>query len=205
MTSHTVTLDLSVTVLTTILSYQLKCSCFECLSWFKLSPTNLISKKKGVLLLHCPVTLDLLWLWQFQATYGKPLVSARDPKCSAKDAEAGALAMEALHKQVSYFYDTFIIVFCSITVLKTNCMFWCLLWYWRCFEHIFCMLHNPSRGGNRLVFFHTGSFLEPEIGHSPSQPSYISHSSPELGSGSLGTNSPLFTILAYVCQPHDSS
>ncbi|XP_039028640.1 TATA-binding protein-associated factor BTAF1-like isoform X2 [Hibiscus syriacus] len=40
---------------------------------------------------------------QFQATYGKPLVAARDPKCSAKDAEAGALAMEALHKQVMPF------------------------------------------------------------------------------------------------------
>lgn len=40
---------------------------------------------------------------QFQATYGKPLIAARDPKCSAKDAEAGALAMEALHKQVMPF------------------------------------------------------------------------------------------------------
>ncbi|XP_058761530.1 TATA-binding protein-associated factor BTAF1 [Vicia villosa] len=40
---------------------------------------------------------------QFQSTYGKPLVAARDPKCSAKDAEAGALAMEALHKQVMPF------------------------------------------------------------------------------------------------------
>ncbi|CAN6555838.1 unnamed protein product [Malus baccata var. baccata] len=40
---------------------------------------------------------------QFQATFGKPLVAARDPKCSAKDAEAGALAMEALHKQVMPF------------------------------------------------------------------------------------------------------
>ncbi|KAL6194990.1 hypothetical protein ACLB2K_030612 [Fragaria x ananassa] len=40
---------------------------------------------------------------QFQANYGKPLVAARDPKCSAKDAEAGALAMEALHKQVMPF------------------------------------------------------------------------------------------------------
>ncbi|GAV57483.1 SNF2_N domain-containing protein/Helicase_C domain-containing protein/DUF3535 domain-containing protein [Cephalotus follicularis] len=40
---------------------------------------------------------------QFQATYGKPLVAARDAKCSAKDAEAGALAMEALHKQVMPF------------------------------------------------------------------------------------------------------
>ncbi|KAK1266024.1 Chromatin structure-remodeling complex protein SYD [Acorus gramineus] len=40
---------------------------------------------------------------QFQATYGKPLVAAKDSKCSAKDAEAGALAMEALHKQVMPF------------------------------------------------------------------------------------------------------
>ncbi|KAJ4974502.1 hypothetical protein NE237_007676 [Protea cynaroides] len=40
---------------------------------------------------------------QFQVTYGKPLAAARDPKCSAKDAEAGALAMEALHKQVMPF------------------------------------------------------------------------------------------------------
>ncbi|XP_076915615.1 TATA-binding protein-associated factor BTAF1-like [Bidens hawaiensis] len=40
---------------------------------------------------------------QFQATYGKPLVAARDSKCSAKDAEAGILAMEALHKQVMPF------------------------------------------------------------------------------------------------------
>ncbi|XP_031131067.1 TATA-binding protein-associated factor BTAF1 [Ipomoea triloba] len=40
---------------------------------------------------------------QFHASYGKPLIAARDPKCSAKDAEAGALAMEALHKQVMPF------------------------------------------------------------------------------------------------------
>ncbi|XP_011621494.1 TATA-binding protein-associated factor BTAF1 isoform X1 [Amborella trichopoda] len=40
---------------------------------------------------------------QFQATYGKPLLAAKDSKCSAKDAEAGALAMEALHKQVMPF------------------------------------------------------------------------------------------------------
>ncbi|KAL8125145.1 hypothetical protein AgCh_012718 [Apium graveolens] len=32
---------------------------------------------------------------QFQATYGKPLLAARDSKCSDKDAEAGALVMEA--------------------------------------------------------------------------------------------------------------
>ncbi|KAL8089650.1 hypothetical protein AgCh_039221 [Apium graveolens] len=35
----------------------------------------------------------------FQATYGKPLLAARDSKCSDKEAEAGALVMEALHKQ----------------------------------------------------------------------------------------------------------
>ncbi|XP_028801250.1 TATA-binding protein-associated factor BTAF1 isoform X1 [Neltuma alba] len=40
---------------------------------------------------------------QFHATYGKPLLAARDPKCSARDAEAGVLAMEALHKQVMPF------------------------------------------------------------------------------------------------------
>ncbi|CAN6448955.1 unnamed protein product [Victoria cruziana] len=40
---------------------------------------------------------------QFQAAYGKPLLAAKDPKCSAKDAEAGCLAMEALHKQVMPF------------------------------------------------------------------------------------------------------
>jgi len=30
------------------------------------------------------------------------LLAAKDSKCSAKDAEAGVLAMEALHKQVNY-------------------------------------------------------------------------------------------------------
>ncbi|KAF6176669.1 hypothetical protein GIB67_034531 [Kingdonia uniflora] len=40
---------------------------------------------------------------QFQAAYGKPLLASKDSKCSAKFAEAGALAMEALHKQVMPF------------------------------------------------------------------------------------------------------
>lgn len=44
------------------------------------------------------------FIGQFQASYGKPLLAARDPKCSAKDAEAGVLAMEALHKQVIVFF-----------------------------------------------------------------------------------------------------
>ncbi|CAM6099985.1 unnamed protein product [Calypogeia fissa] len=40
---------------------------------------------------------------QFQSNYGRPLTAARDAKCSAKEAEAGVLAMEALHKQVMPF------------------------------------------------------------------------------------------------------
>lgn len=40
---------------------------------------------------------------QFQATFGKPVVASKDTKCSVKEAEAGALAMEALHKQVMPF------------------------------------------------------------------------------------------------------
>ena len=44
---------------------------------------------------------------QFQETYGKPLVAACDSKCSAKDAEAGVLAMEALHKQVFIYSFSF--------------------------------------------------------------------------------------------------
>jgi hypothetical protein len=31
----------------------------------------------------------------FQANYGRPLLVARDAKCSAKEAEVGVLAMEA--------------------------------------------------------------------------------------------------------------
>ena len=49
---------------------------------------------------------------QFQETYGKPLVAARDSKCSAKDAEAGVLAMEVLHKQV--FISSFSFSFVSM-------------------------------------------------------------------------------------------
>ncbi|KAL5998886.1 btaf1 RNA polymerase II, B-TFIID transcription factor-associated [Asimina triloba] len=49
------------------------------------------------------IILDQPRYEMFQATYGKPLQAAKDPKCSPKDAEAGALAMEALHKQVMPF------------------------------------------------------------------------------------------------------
>lgn len=40
---------------------------------------------------------------QFAAKYSRPIVASRDPKCSSKDQEAGALAMEALHRQVLPF------------------------------------------------------------------------------------------------------
>lgn len=40
---------------------------------------------------------------QFHLAYGKPLLASRDPKCTAKQAEAGVLALEALHRQVMPF------------------------------------------------------------------------------------------------------
>ncbi|ESO84154.1 hypothetical protein LOTGIDRAFT_229634 [Lottia gigantea] len=40
---------------------------------------------------------------QFQARYGKPILQSRDGKSTTKEQEAGALAMEALHRQVLPF------------------------------------------------------------------------------------------------------
>lgn len=40
---------------------------------------------------------------QFQVRYGKPISASKDSKSSSKEQEAGALAMEALHKQVLPF------------------------------------------------------------------------------------------------------
>ncbi|XP_048575409.1 TATA-binding protein-associated factor 172 isoform X2 [Nematostella vectensis] len=40
---------------------------------------------------------------QFQARYGKPILQSRDAKSSSKEQEAGALAMESLHRQVLPF------------------------------------------------------------------------------------------------------
>ncbi|KAG9442446.1 hypothetical protein H6P81_018300 [Aristolochia fimbriata] len=83
--------------------------------------TNAVKQLKAehrLILSGTPIQNNVLELWslfdflmpgflgterQFQANYGKPLQAAKDPKCSAKDAEAGALAMEALHKQVMPF------------------------------------------------------------------------------------------------------
>ncbi|XP_017770468.1 PREDICTED: TATA-binding protein-associated factor 172 [Nicrophorus vespilloides] len=40
---------------------------------------------------------------QFTARYSRPILASRDPKCSPKEQEAGALAMETLHRQVLPF------------------------------------------------------------------------------------------------------
>ncbi|KAK9093560.1 hypothetical protein Syun_028471 [Stephania yunnanensis] len=83
--------------------------------------TNAVKQLKAehrLILSGTPIQNNILELWslfdflmpgflgterQFQARYGKPLLASRDSKCSAKDAEAGVLAMEALHKQVMPF------------------------------------------------------------------------------------------------------
>lgn len=40
---------------------------------------------------------------QFNSRYAKPILQSREPKCSSRDLEAGALAMESLHRQVLPF------------------------------------------------------------------------------------------------------
>lgn len=40
---------------------------------------------------------------QFQARFSRPILASRDPKSSPKEQEAGAFAMESLHRQVLPF------------------------------------------------------------------------------------------------------
>ncbi|KAK3705187.1 hypothetical protein QZH41_013983, partial [Actinostola sp. cb2023] len=71
-----------------------------------------------IILSGTPIQNNVLELWslfdflmpgflgtekQFQARYGKPIIQSRDAKSSSKEQEAGALAMEALHRQVLPF------------------------------------------------------------------------------------------------------
>lgn len=78
---------------------------------------NLVSNHR-LILSGTPIQNNVLELWslfdflmpgflgtakQFTARYSKPILASRDPKCSTKEQEAGALAMEALHRQVLPF------------------------------------------------------------------------------------------------------
>lgn len=78
---------------------------------------NLIANHR-LILSGTPIQNNVLELWslfdflmpgflgtekQFTARYSKPILASRDPKCSPKEQEAGALAMESLHRQVLPF------------------------------------------------------------------------------------------------------
>ena len=77
----------------------------------------IITAKEHVLSLVCSIFyIETHCSLQFQATYGKPLLAAKDSKCSAKDAEAGILAMEALHKQVIIIYSRFFEMINAVTL-----------------------------------------------------------------------------------------
>ncbi|EGG15746.1 SNF2-related domain-containing protein [Cavenderia fasciculata] len=77
-----------------------------------------INANHRLILSGTPIQNNVLELWslfdflmpgflgterQFEELYSKPILASKDPKCTAKDQEAGALAMEALHRQVLPF------------------------------------------------------------------------------------------------------
>ena len=50
---------------------------------------------------------------QFAAKYSRPILACREPKAGPKEQEAGALAMEALHRQVLPFLSLKFTIDCT--------------------------------------------------------------------------------------------
>lgn len=79
---------------------------------------RLINAKHRLILSGTPIQNNVTELWslfdflmpgflgserQFNSRYSKPILQSRELKCSARESEAGALAMESLHRQVLPF------------------------------------------------------------------------------------------------------
>lgn len=64
---------------------------------------------------------------QFQVRFSRPILASRDPKSSSKEQEAGALAMESLHRQVLPFLLRRVkedgMFFSFVGVFDLNCSF----------------------------------------------------------------------------------